>query len=187
MTQVRWWGTGMVALALLVLCSVLPLLNRALGSGGRRLAPGTIVSIGTEQNGVRPVTVTVLRAGWVLSEADTSLTSNAKLLSDDIVFNLSVVVPLSSLDAQKLWGGLGRIVAAGGRARLATAPAPVVTAHGMTGLTGRIIGRDRVGVAAVFATDTLGATVTAAGPPRVFGAAAAEIEAMARTVTVMAP
>ncbi|WP_169809200.1 hypothetical protein [Actinomadura chibensis] len=187
MTQVRWWGTGMVALALLVLCSALPLLDRALGSGGQRLAPGTVVSIGTERDGVRPVTVTVLRAGWVLSAADTSLTSNVKLLSDDVVFNLSVVVPLSSLNARKLWDGLGRIVAAGGRARLATGPAPVVTAHGMTGLTGRIVGRDRAGVAAVFATETLGATVTAAGPPPAFRAAAAEVEAMARTVTVAAP
>src|SRR5690606_31120085 len=47
-TRVRWWGTGVVALMLLVLCGGLSLVDGALGSGGRRLAPGTVLSAGTE-------------------------------------------------------------------------------------------------------------------------------------------
>ncbi|TDC94980.1 hypothetical protein [Actinomadura sp. 7K507] len=187
MTRVRWWGTGVVALVLLVLCAGLPLLNTALGSGGRPLAPGTVLSAGTEREGVRPVTFAVPSAGWVLSEADTSLSSGVELFSGDVVFNLNVVVPLGPLDAGRLWDGLGRIVSVGGQARVGAEPAPTTTAHGLTGLAGRITGRDRAGTAAVFATDTLGATVTAAGPPRAYRSAAAQIEAMVRTVRIRSP
>lgn len=187
MARVRWWGTGLVALVLLILCAGLPLLNRALGSGGRPLPPGTVLSVGTEHDGVRPVTVTVAHAGWALDEAATSLTSSAELTSDDVVVNLNVVVPLAPLDARELWEGLGRIVAVGGHTRLGARPDPIMTAHGLTGLTGTITGRDRAGMATVFATETLGATVTAAGPPPAFHRLAAQVEAMVRTVTIAAP
>ncbi|MFI0481554.1 hypothetical protein [Actinomadura sp. 9N215] len=187
MTRVRWWGTGLVALALLVPCAGLPLLDKALGSGAEPLAPGTILSVGTERDDVRPITLTVPHAGWALDEAATSLTGYAKLTSEDVVVNLSVAVPLAPFDARALWDGLGRIVAIGGRARLGTRPVPIVTARGLTGLTGTLAGRDRTGTAAVFATDTLGATVTAAGPPLAFRSVAAQVEAMVRTVTIAAP
>ncbi|XRQ02341.1 hypothetical protein ACN3XK_37705 [Actinomadura welshii] len=187
MTRVRWWGTGVVALVLLLLCGGLPLVNRALGSGARPLAPGTVLSAGTQRGGVRPVTFVVPSARWLLSTADTSLTSNVQVFSGDVTVNLSVVVPLGPLDARRLWDGLGRIVAAGGHTRLGAAPSPVMTAHGLTGLAGRITGADRAGMAAVFATATLGATVTAAGPPDAYRSVAAEVEAMARTVRIRSP
>lgn len=184
MARVRWWGTGLVALVLLILCAGLTLLNKALGSGGRPLAPGTVVSVGTERDGVRPVTFTVPSAGWTLSEADSLLASNAELYSGEVVFNVNVVVPLASLDARELWDGLGRIVGVGGHTRLGARPVPIMTAHGLTGLTGRLTGRDVAGMATVFATDRLGATVTAAGPPRAYREVAAEVEAMVRTVEI---
>ncbi|WP_165978289.1 hypothetical protein [Actinomadura darangshiensis] len=187
MARVRWWGTGVVALVLLVLGAGLPLLDEALGDRGRPLAPGTVLSAGTERDGVRPVTFTVPSAGWVLNRAETSLTNNIELTSDDVVFNLSVVIPLGPLDAGRLWDGLGRIVAAGGHSRLRTQPAPITTAHGLTGLTGRLAGPERAGTAAVFARDTLGATVTASGPPRAFRDVAGQVEAMTRTVRIAAP
>ncbi|MEU8799841.1 hypothetical protein [Spirillospora sp. NPDC048819] len=187
MTRVRWWGTGVVALVLLILCGGLPLLNGALGIGGAPLAPGTVLSAGTERDGARPVTLVVPSAGWMLSKGDTSLTSSVELFSGDVVVNLNVVVPLGPMDARRLWDGLGRIVAVGGQTRLGVRPAPIMTAHGLTGLTGRLMGRDRAGMAAVFATDTLGATVTAAGPPRAFRKVAAEAEAMAQSVRIRAP
>ncbi|TMR04753.1 hypothetical protein ETD83_08200 [Actinomadura soli] len=187
MTRVKWWGTGLVALTLLVLWAGLPLLDKALGNGGRPLAPGTVVSVGTERDGVRPITLTIPHGGWALDEAETSLTGNAELTSEDVVVNLNVAVPLAPFDARELWDGLGRIVALGGRTRLGARPVPIVTAHGMTGLTGTITGRDRAGTAAVFATDTLGATVTAAGPPLAFRSLAPQVQAMVRTLTIAAP
>ncbi|WUH96200.1 hypothetical protein OHR68_21685 [Spirillospora sp. NBC_00431] len=187
MTRVRWWGTGLVALALLVLCAGLPLLDRALGDGGEPLAPGTVLAVGTERDGARPITLTVPYAGWVLDEAATSLTGHAELTSEDVVVSLSVAVPLAPFDPRGLWRGLGRIVAIGGRARLGAEPVPITTAHGLTGLTGTIDGRGRTGTAAVFATDTLGATVTAAGPPPAFRSVAAQVAAMVRTLTIAAP
>ncbi|MFI0371767.1 hypothetical protein ACH35V_28205 [Actinomadura sp. 1N219] len=187
MTRVRWWGTGLVALTLLVLCAGLPLLNKALGSGGKPLAPGTVLSVGTVRDGARPITLTVPHAGWALDQAETSLTGNAELTSEDVVVNLNVVVPLAPFDARDLWDGLGRILAVGGRAQLGPRPVPIVTAHGLTGLTGTITGRERTGTAAVFATDTLGATVTAAGPPLAFRSVAPEVHAMVRTLTIAAP
>ncbi|MFI0406869.1 hypothetical protein [Actinomadura sp. 3N508] len=187
MTRVRWWGTGLVALTLLSLSAGLPLLNTVLGSGGRPLAPGTVVSVGTDRGGVRPITLTVSHAGWALDAGATSLTGYAELISEDVVVNLSVAVPLAPFDARELWDGLGRIVALGGRAQLGTRPVPIRTKHGMTGLTGAITGRDRAGTAAVFATDTLGATVTAAGPPLAFRNVAPEVHAMVRTLTIAAP
>ncbi|MEV4008627.1 hypothetical protein, partial [Actinomadura sp. NPDC049753] len=39
MVRVRWWGTGVVALVLLVFGAGLPLLDRALGTRGQPLAP----------------------------------------------------------------------------------------------------------------------------------------------------
>ncbi|WP_433468786.1 hypothetical protein [Spirillospora sp. CA-128828] len=187
MARVRWWGTGLVALVLLVLGAGLPLLDKALGGRGTPLAPGTVVSVGTERDGVRPVTFVVPSPGWVLDRADTSLASNAELLSGGVVFSLSVVVPLGSVDARKLWNGLGRIVAAGGHARVRAQPVPITTAHGLTGLTGGLAGRRRAGMATVFAKDTLGATVTASGPPHAYREVAAEVEAMVRTIRIAAP
>ncbi|TDC67177.1 hypothetical protein E1200_15450 [Actinomadura sp. GC306] len=187
MTRVSWWGTGVVALVLLILCGGLVLVNAALGSGGRPLAPGTVLSAGTLRDGVRPVTFVVPSAGWLLSTPDTSLTSNVKLRSGDVTVNLNVVVPLGRLDAGRLWNGLGRIVEAGGRARLGAAPAPLMTPEGLIGLTGRLTGHDRTGSASVFATATLGATMTAAGPPHAYVRLAPEIEAMMRTVRIRSP
>jgi hypothetical protein len=185
--RVGWWGTGAVALVLLILGAGLPLLDRALGSRGEPLAPGTVLSVGAERDGVRPVTFSVPSAGWVLDRADTSLTSNAVLSSDDVVVNLSVIVPLGALDARRLWNGLGRIVAAGGHSRLGTGPVPVTTVNGLTGLTGRLAGRERAGTATVFAGDALGAAMTASGPPDAYRRVAAEVEAMVRTVRIAAP
>ncbi|GAA4238023.1 hypothetical protein GCM10022254_52250 [Actinomadura meridiana] len=176
-----------MALALLVLCAGMPLLDLALGSGRRQLAPGTIVSVGTESDGVRPVAVTVTHNGWVLNKGNSSLSGYAQLHSADVVFNLSVVIPLVPFDARELWDGLARIVAIGGRTRLGTRPRPITTAHGLSGLIGTLTGRGRTGTAAVYATDTLGATVTAAGPPVAFQNVAAQVEAMVRTVTISGP
>ncbi|WP_165966261.1 hypothetical protein [Actinomadura sp. 7K534] len=187
MTRVRWWGTGVVALVLLILCGGLALVNAALGSGGRPMGPGTVLSAGTPRDGMRPVTFVVPTGDWLLSPADTTLTSNIKLLSGDVTVNLNVVVPLGRLDARRLWDGLGRIVEAGGQTRLGAGPAPLMTADGLTGLTGSITGRDRTGTAAVFATATLGATMTAAGPPHAYVRLAPEIEAMMRTVRIRSP
>ncbi|MCP9955139.1 hypothetical protein [Actinomadura madurae] len=69
MARVRWWGTGAVALVMLVLGAGLPLLDRALGSRGKRLAAGTVVAVGALRNGVRPVTFSVPSGGWVLNRA----------------------------------------------------------------------------------------------------------------------
>lgn len=187
MARVRWWGTGAVALVMLVLGAGLPLLDRALGSRGKRLAAGTVVAVGSARDGARPVTFSVPSDRWVLNRAGSSLTGNAELSSGDVVFNLSVVVPLGTLDARRLWHGLGRIVAAGGHSRLRAEPVPITTPHGLTGLTGRLAGRERTGIATVFAKDTLGATVTAAGPPAAYRAVAAEVEAMVRTIRIAAP
>ncbi|HEY8478440.1 MAG TPA: hypothetical protein VIL71_01305 [Spirillospora sp.] len=187
MTRVRWWGTGVVALVLLVLCGGLSLVDGALGSGGRRLAPGTVLSAGTERDGGRPVSFAVPSSGWVLNTADTSLSSNIRLRNGDVGVSVSVVVPLGPLDARKLWRGLARIVEADGRTRLAENPTVIMTAHGLRGLTGPITGRERAGTAAVFATAGLGATVTAAGPPHAYGRVAPEIQALARTVQIRPP
>ncbi|WP_158581457.1 hypothetical protein [Actinomadura spongiicola] len=187
MARVKWWGTGLVALTLSVLCAGLPLLNEVLGDGARPLAPGTVVSIGAERDGARPVTITVRHDGWFLDEEDSLLSGYAQLTRADVVFNLSVVVPLAPFDARDMWQGLGRLVAMGGHMRLGARPEPIETTGGLTGLTGTIIGPDRVGTATVYATDTLGATVTAAGPPPSFRSVAAQVQAMARTVTIAAP
>lgn len=186
MARVRWWGTGLVALVLLVLGAGLPLLDTALGSGLKALAAGTVLSVGTQRDGVRPVAFAVPSPGWALDRAESSLTSNVELAKSGVGFSVSVVVPLAPLDAHKLWDGLGRIVAAGGRSHLRAQPGPITTAHGLTGLTGRLAGHERAGTATVFATDTLGATVTAAGPPGAYRSLAAEIEAMVRTITISA-
>ncbi|MES9544259.1 MULTISPECIES: hypothetical protein [unclassified Actinomadura] len=187
MVRVTWWGTGAAAFVLLVLGAGLPLLDRVLGLRGQPLAPGTVVSVGTERGGVRPVTFSVTSSGWALNRGDTSLSNGAELFSGDVVFDLNVVVPLGSADARALWGGLGRIVAAGGHARLGTGPVPVTTAQGVTGLTGRLAGRERVGTATVLAKGTLGASVTATGPPHAFRKAVPQVEAMVRTIRIAAP
>ena len=187
MARVRWWGTGLVALVLLVLGAGLPLLDTALGSAGKPLAAGTVLSVGARRDGVRPVTFTVPSAGWVLDPARSSLTSNVELANSGVGLSVSVVVPLAPLDARRLWTGLGRIVAAGGRSRLHAQPVPITTAHGLTGLTGRLAGRERVGMATVFARDTLGATVTASGPPGAYQRLSSEVEAMVLTITISAP
>ncbi len=187
MARVRWWGTGLVALALLLLAAGLPLLDKALGSGGRPVAAGTVLSVGAERDGVRPVTFTVPSSGWVLDRAESSLTSDIELANAGVGLYVRVVVPLAPLDARELWDGLGRIVAAGGRSRLRAGPVPITTAHGLTGLTGRLAGRERVGMATVFARATLGATVTASGPPEAFARLAAEVDALVRTLRISAP
>ncbi|MER7547538.1 hypothetical protein ABTW95_31465 [Spirillospora sp. NPDC127506] len=186
MARVRWWGTGLVALVLLVLAAGLPLLDRALGSGARPLAAGTVLSVGAERDGVRPVAFTVPSAGWALDEAQSSLTSNIELSNSGVGLYVRVVVPLAPLDARELWDGLGRIVAAGGRSRLRAQPVPITTAHGLTGLTGRLAGRERVGMATVFAAGTLGATVTASGPPGAYRRLAADVDAIVRSVRISA-
>jgi hypothetical protein len=182
--RVRWWGTGLVALVLLVLGAGLPLVDRALGSGGTALAAGTVLAVGTERAGVRPVTFTV-PAGWVLNEAESSLTNNAELSNHEVVFNLNVVVPLGSMDNRRLWDGLGRIVSMGG-ARLRTGPAAIATGHGLAGLTGTFTGHGKVGTASVFAKDTLGATVTASGPPDAYRRLAGQVRAMVLSVGIAA-
>ncbi|GAA1873327.1 hypothetical protein GCM10009736_46440 [Actinomadura bangladeshensis] len=187
MARVSWWGTGLVALVPLVLAAGLPLLDKALGSGAEPLAAGAVLSVGTERDGVRPVTFSVPSAGWVLDKADTSLASNVELSNSGVGLYVRIVVPLAPVDARRLWDGLGRIVAAGGRSRLRAGPVPITTAYGLTGLTGRLAGRERAGTAAVFARDTLGATVTASGPPGAYRALAAEVEAIVRTLRISAP
>ncbi|MFA1548215.1 hypothetical protein [Actinomadura chokoriensis] len=187
MARVRWWGTGLVALVLLVLGAGLPLLDTALGGHGRPLAAGTVLSLGTQRDGVRPVTFSVPSPGWVLDQAHSSLASNVELANAEVGLSVSVVVPLAPLDARELWDGLGRIVAVGGRSRLHARPVPITTARGLTGLTGLLGGPERTGTATVFATRTLGATVTASGPPGAYGRLAAEVDAMVRTITISAP
>lgn len=187
MARVSWWGTGLVALVLLVLAGGLPLLDKALGSGAEPLAAGTVLSVGVERDGARPVTFSVPSTGWVLDRADSSLANNVELSNSGVGLYVRVVVPLAPLDARKLWNGLGRIVAAGGRSRLHAEPAPITTAHGLTGLTGRLTGRERAGTATVFARDTLGATVTASGPPDAYRRLAAEVDAIVRTLRISAP
>ncbi|WP_067462413.1 hypothetical protein [Actinomadura macra] len=184
MGRVRWWGTGLVALVLLVLGGGLPLLDAALGSGGRPVRAGTVLSVGTERHGTRPVSFTVPAAGWRLSEERSFLSSNAFLTRDEVMFNISVVVPLAPLDARTLWDGLERIVSVGRETRLRAAPSTITTAHGLRGLTGHLNGDGRVGTATVFATDTLGATVTASGPPAAYGQAAAQVDAIVRTIRI---
>ncbi|TDD72163.1 hypothetical protein [Actinomadura rubrisoli] len=180
----RWWGTGLVALVLLVLGAGLTLLDQALGDGERPLRAGTVLSVGTERGGVRPVAFSVPSAGWALSEEGSSLGNNAKLVRDGVVFNLSVIVPLAPLNARALWDGLGRIVSVHGRVRLRTAPAAITTAQGLRGLTGSLAGRGRIGTASVVADDALGATVTAAGPPGAYRRVAAQVQAMVRTIRI---
>ncbi|WP_160573845.1 hypothetical protein [Actinomadura physcomitrii] len=183
MARVRWWGTGLVVLVLLVLGLVLPLVDKALGSGGTALAAGTIIAVGTERAGVRPVTFTVPAAGWVLDEARSSLTSNAKVSRDEVMVNLNVVVPLGPLDNRGLWDGFGRIVAMGG-ARLRGGPSAVTTRHGMAGLTGGLAGNGKVGSATVFTRDDLGAAVTASGPPDAYRTLAGQVRAMVLSVEI---
>ncbi|CNG69967.1 Uncharacterised protein [Mycobacterium tuberculosis] len=187
MARVSWWGTGLVALVLLVLAGGLPLVDKALGSGAEPLAAGTVLSVGAEHDGARPVTFSVPSPGWALDRADSSLASNVELSNSGVGLYVRVVVPLAPLDARQLWDGLGRIVAAGGRSRLRAQPVPITTAHGLTGLTGRLAGRERAGMATVFARDTLGATVTASGPPGAYRRLAAEVDAIVRTLRISAP
>ncbi|WP_026405949.1 hypothetical protein [Actinomadura rifamycini] len=186
MGRVDRWGTGVAAAVLAVLGGGLPLLDSALGRGGRPLAAGAVVAVGTERDGVRPVRVAVPSARWVLSAERSSLAARAALLSGDVVVNVRAVLPLGAADARALWRGLGRIVAAGGAARLQADPVPFTTAGGLTGLTGRLSGPGRVGLAGVFTTGAVGATVTAAGPPEAFRRLAGEIEAMVRSLTIAA-
>ncbi|MFD0688580.1 hypothetical protein [Actinomadura fibrosa] len=182
----RWWGTGLVGLVLLALGGGLPLLDRVLRDGGMPLPPGTVVGVGTERGGVRPVTFAVMAPGWVLRADRSSLNSGAELVWDEVVFDISVIVPLAPLNAPALWQGLGRIVAVDSAARLRAKPVPITTLQGLTGLTGALTGRGRVGMASVFADDALGATVTASGAPARFREAASQIEAMVRTIRIAA-
>jgi hypothetical protein len=172
-----------VVLVLLILGAGLPLVDKALGSGGGALAAGTVLAVGSEHAGVRPVTFTVPSAGWVRDDAESSLTSNARLSRHDVVFNLNVVVPLGSLDNEKLWHGMSRIVAMGG-GRLRGAPRGVATAHGLDGLTGALTGNGRVGTASVFAKDDLGATVTATGLPDAYRSLADQVRAMVLSIEI---
>ncbi|QXJ25535.1 hypothetical protein AGRA3207_007043 [Actinomadura graeca] len=183
-TRVRWWGTGLVACVLLVLGAGLPLLDAALGAGGRPVRPGTVLSVGTERDGTRPVSFAVPSAGWTLSEERSFLGGNAFLTRDEVAFNISVVVPLAPLDAPALWDGLAKLVTVGRDRRLGTAPATITTVHGLRGLTGHLTGDGRAGTAAVFATRRLGATVTASGPPGAYRRVAAQVDAMMRTVRI---
>ncbi|WP_165495485.1 hypothetical protein [Actinomadura roseirufa] len=173
-----------MALTLLVLGAGLPLLDHALGGGLMVLPAGARLSVGTERDGVRPVSFSVPSAGWRLRKGRSSLGTNAALTRDDVALNLNVVVPLGTLDAGALWDGLQRIVAAGGTARLGSGPAPITTSEGLTGLTGALSGRGRIGTASVFARDTLGATVTASGRPAAYRRLAAQIEAIVRTIRI---
>lgn len=184
MARVRWWGTGLVALVLLVVGRGLPLLDGALGGGGIPLRAGTVLSVGTARDGVRPVTFTVPATGWALNGGRSFLNTNARLTRDAVVFNLSVVVPLAPLDPRALWDGLARIVALNGGSRLRAEPGPITTAQGLTGLTGDLAGRGRVGTACVLTGDTLGATVTASGSPAAYRVAAVQVEAMVRTIRI---
>ncbi|OLT28091.1 hypothetical protein BJF79_41940 [Actinomadura sp. CNU-125] len=122
----------------------------------------------------------------VLSAERSALATNAALLSGDVVVNVVAVLPLGTADARDLWHGLGRIVAAGGGARLHADPAAFTTADGLSGLTGRLTAPGRTGLAGVFTTGPIGATVTAAGPPGAFRALAGEIEAIVRSLTIAA-
>ncbi|MFV2179507.1 hypothetical protein ACFHW2_37855 [Actinomadura sp. LOL_016] len=186
MGRVDRWGTGVAAAVLAVLGGGLPLLDSALGRGGRPLAAGAVVAVGTERGGVRPVRMAVPSARWVLSAERSSLATNAALLSGEVVVNVGAVLPLGAADARDLWHGLGRIVAAGGPARLHADPAAFTTAEGLTGLTGRLTAPGRVGLAGVFTTGALAARVTATGPPAAFRELAGEIEAMVRSLTIAA-
>lgn len=186
MTRVKWWGTGIVALVLLVVGGGVPALDRAMGGGFLPLAPGTALAVGAARDGVRPVTFRVPAAGWALSVARSSLASNVELVRGEVVFDLSVVVPLTSADARSLWRGLERIVSMHGQARLPAEPSEIRTVPGVTGLTGRFAGPDRVGTACVLTTRSLGAAVTASGPPAAYRSAAAEVEAMMRTIRIAA-
>ncbi|WP_192809111.1 hypothetical protein [Actinomadura montaniterrae] len=184
MARVRWWGTGLVVLVLLILGLLLPLVDKALGSGETALAAGTVIAVGTERaGGVRPVTFTVPAAGWVLNEARSSLTNNAEVSRDEVMVNLNVVIPLGSLDNRKLWDGFGRIVSMGG-ARLLGGPSAVTTRHGTAGLTGGLAGHGKVGSATVFTRDDLGATITASGPPDAYRTLADQVRAMVLSVEI---
>ncbi|MBD2899843.1 hypothetical protein amrb99_88400 [Actinomadura sp. RB99] len=183
MARVRWWGTGVVVLVLLILGLVLPLVDKALGSGGTALAAGTVIAVGTERAGVRPVTFTVPAAGWALDEARSSLTNNAEVTRGEVRVDLNLVVPLGSLDNRRLWDGLGRIIAMGG-AQLRGGPSAVTTRHGMPGLTGALAGHGKIGSATVFTRDDLGATVTASGPPDAYGRLAGEVRAIVLSVEI---
>ena len=183
MARVRWWGTGLVVLVLLILGLVLPLVDKALGSGGTALAAGTVIAVGSERAGVRPVTFTVPAAGWALDGARSSLTNNAAVSRGEVMVNLNVVVPLGSFDNRKLWDGLGRIIAMGG-ARLRGGPSAVTTRHGMAGLTGALAGHGKVGSATVFTRDDLGTTVTASGPPDAYRRLADQVGAIVRSVEI---
>ncbi|WP_067805408.1 hypothetical protein [Actinomadura formosensis] len=176
-----------MALVLLILTAGLPLLDKALGSGATPLAPGAVLSLGTERAGARPVTFSVPSGGWMLETAETSLANNVELSKSGVYFSVSVVVPLAPVNPRDLWDGLGRIVAAGGRSRLRAQPVPITTAHGLTGLTGHLAGRERSGMATVFAGATLGAAATASGRPDAYRRLAGEVEAMVRTLTISAP
>ncbi|WP_158079261.1 hypothetical protein [Actinomadura sp. CNU-125] len=57
-------GHGGRAAVLAVLGGGLPLLDSALGRGGRPLAAGAVVAVGTERAGERPVRVAVPSARW---------------------------------------------------------------------------------------------------------------------------
>ncbi|WP_030144761.1 hypothetical protein [Spirillospora albida] len=187
MTRVRWWGTGIVALVLLLVGGGVPALDRALGGEHLPLAPGTALAAGAARDGMRPVTLRVPAAGWTLNVARSSLGSGIELVRGEVVFDLSVVVPLRSADARSLWRGLERIESMHGQARLPAEPSEIRTATGMTGLTGRFAAPDRVGIACVLATRWLGAAVTASGPPAAYRRLASEVEAMVRTIRIAEP
>ncbi|MBO2457823.1 hypothetical protein [Actinomadura violacea] len=171
-----------MVLVLLILGLMLPLVDKALGSSGTAIAAGTVIAVGTERaGGVRPVTFTVPAAGWVLDEARSSLTNNAELSRDEVVFNLNVVIPLGSLDDRRLWNGFGRIVSMGG-GELRGGPEPITTAHGMDGLTGPLAGHGKIGSGTVFARDDLGAEITASGPPEAYRRLAGQVRAMVLSV-----
>ena len=56
---------------------MLPLVDKALGSGGTALAAGTVIAVGTERAGTRPVTFTVPAAGWALDATGNPTTDPA--------------------------------------------------------------------------------------------------------------
>jgi hypothetical protein len=171
-----------VVLVLLILGLLLPLVDKALGGGGTALAAGTVIAVGTERAGVRPVTFTV-PAGWALDEARSSLTNNAEVTRGKVRVDLNLVVPFGSLDNRRLWDGFGRIIAMGG-ARLRSGPSAVTTRRGMAGLTGALAGHGKIGSATVFTRGDLGAAVTASGPPDAYGRLAGEVRAMVLSVEI---